>query len=447
MSSVDTKTVVHDASYHEKHGIPVVSLDEAMWNIELSLVHGQLRGVIALIAEAGVGKSQMIHQLAKKHKYRVVDIRTAAFSLLAAGVPQRAEGGMFKIAVPEDYPKKGEKCIMFFDEINQGQSHAINMFFKLLEDRGMFDYELDENTLIVCAMNPASSGYQVSKLETLAAFNRRLMKFYITENPSVWLKHAATPAFHGNNPAHPLVLGFIAAQNSMLYDKAAKEKNQQFACPATWQTVSNSLYVVEEYNKKMAEEDKKKPEKERSFVPLALNDNQVKTRVASSIGTIMADHFMTYVTDTSSLIDPLDVLKHYTNEKNDVRSRTKRQIGSSGGRVIELIPAVADALFNNMLKVDKVGPNFCNFWDDLPPELANTLYTALYKSAQSPASTQEKDQRKKYMTELTAWALDNSPEYARVNDRINNAQNEEKRALEGGDDADNPLKKGSKKKK
>ena len=183
----ETKTTVASETYWDKYSIPRISLAEALWQIEFSLETKQTRGVWCLIAEAGEGKSQGVHGIARKHGYRVVDVRTAQLTHIGAGVPQRAdEDNHFKIAVPDDFPRTGEKCIMFFDEFNQGQPHAIALVFKMLEDRGLYGYKLPDDCLVIIAMNPATAGYNVTKIEGNHAINRRIKKAYVYNEYASW---------------------------------------------------------------------------------------------------------------------------------------------------------------------------------------------------------------------------------------------------------------------
>ena len=93
------ETEVKSEAYHDKYNITRTTLHRAMKYIERAIRKQIKRGVITLISEAGVGKTQAIHQIARKFGYRVVDIRTANYALMGAGVPQRADENLSLIHI------------------------------------------------------------------------------------------------------------------------------------------------------------------------------------------------------------------------------------------------------------------------------------------------------------------------------------------------------------
>lgn len=427
MANVDAKAQIE--TYWDKHGIPQVSLHTFMWNIELSLKSNQKRGVICGISDAGMGKSQTIRQIARKFGRRVVDIRTSQFSLIGAGVPQKANDatGMFKIAVPDNFPKAGEKCIMLFDEVNQGQQHAISMFFQLLEDRCLFNYEIPDDCLIVALMNPSTAGYNVSKIETNPAINRRLKKFYILTTFPEWNKHAKTEEFHyeRKRPCHPLVRKFLETTPTLLYDTKSRDGYKQFASPATWETVSEDLYNVEDMNKELPGSDQ-----------VALTDERVRDRLASSINPAVADQLVAYIRDNEVRISPEEVCKNYT-QKSKLRARIMDLAKEPGGGVPDLCENVAMYLFSEKPKTEKIAPQLALFWSDLPDELAQGFFQQLGAVAKSGGS-QDHTANINYMKELTT-RLQREEAWEILNQRLSRAHDTYDRAVKGEKASKDPM--------
>lgn len=406
-------------SYWEKHGIPRVSLDEFGWNLELNIKNKITRGVLLAISEAGMGKSQIVHEIARKYDLRVCDIRTAQFGLIGAGVPQRAdEDGMFTIAVPNDFPRPGERAILLFDEINQGQPHAIAMFFKLLEDREMYGYKLPEDCIIVGLMNPATALYQVSKIETNPAINRRVKKMYVYTTFGEWAKHAETTEFHRSDklekPCHPMVRRFLNTARNMLYTEKDRDGHKQFACPATWQTVSRDLYLMEEIGEPLTSE-------------------RVQGRIAATINNVNAQQLVEFIKNNEIRISPEEVTEKY-RPKSKIREKIKQLINEPGGGIPDLCENLAHYLFERKPDVSIVAPCLVLFWMDLPNELAQGFYSLLGTAAQDG----DRSANIKYMQTLTK-ELQKEPLWGQMNSRLHAAHDSYERQLTGSKTPD-PMK-------
>jgi len=404
-------------AYYDKYGIPRVTLAEFVWNLELSIQQNQTRGVLCAISEAGVGKSQVVKQLARKYDRRVVDIRTSQFSLIGAGVPQRADDqGYFQIAVPADYPKKDEKCILLFDEINQGQSHAIAMFFKLLEDRGIYNYELPDDCIIVALMNPSTAQYNVTKIETNPAINRRLMKVYVYATFTDWVAHAKTKEFHytdfpaeGGRPCHPWVLKFLQTENKLLYRDVDRDGNQQFACPATWQTVSLSLYNLEAAGEPIVSE-------------------RAENRIAMSVNPVIARSLLEYIRNNEVRISPDEILFKY-KARSKLRERILALKDEPGGEYPKLIENVASYLFTEKPKPGDIGTQLVLFWSDMPLELAQAFFQMIATVAEA-GDPQKISANRQYMKALTN-EMQTDKLWIETNQKMMRTQNDFERALKG----------------
>ena len=348
-----------ELDYAELHGIPRMSISEAAEHLEVSIKTCAHRGVPCYIGPSGLGKSQVVNQVARRLGMSVCYINTANFNAVGAGVPsiKDAGDGFFKLRLPNIFPKDGEKAILFFDEINQGSQHAINMFFSLIEDRRMFDYHLPDDCAIVAAMNPSGANYNVQQIENNAALNRRLKRIVIIPSYADWLKHAQTPEFHYTDracpaigeagfPCHPDILSVLKAAPKMLDDPEALKNNKQFPCPATWQTVSLDAYVLQ-------------------YLQRSLYDDFALGRYAASIGIPAAEQVCAYIKDHNTLINAHDVLMRYSF----VKGKVDKLIKDSRAEILtDLCHNVLKALFASKPDPEKVVKNFVQFLGDLPNE-------------------------------------------------------------------------------
>lgn len=74
-------------TYAEKYDIPRSTIAEVKEQILLSWKQKQHRGAICVVGEAGIGKSQIVAQIAEDEGASVYDIRTAHYGLVGTGIP------------------------------------------------------------------------------------------------------------------------------------------------------------------------------------------------------------------------------------------------------------------------------------------------------------------------------------------------------------------------
>ena len=337
--------------YFEQYDIPRATIGEIKKQLLLAIKHKRHRGVYCIVGDAGMGKSQIVHQVAAQTKRIVCDIRTAHFGLMGSGIPSVKDAKSadhFKIKLPEIFPAQNEKAIVFFDEINQGAKHAIDTFFSVIEDRRLYNYTLPDDTLVVAAMNPNTAQYAVTQIENNAALRRRLKWVYAIASFKEWLAHAESDDFHWGDevtlgkkrPCHPGILDYFRNKPDSLDDYRARNENKQFCCPATIQTISLDAYIFEEEG-----------------VPL-YGDVAAST-FGSSIGVTMANQIAAFLKDNSIEVNPLDVLLKFKK----VKKRVKRLAEDKALRqnFLSLNTNVITTLLTQCPDVKEVAPNFLQF--------------------------------------------------------------------------------------
>jgi len=370
--------------YAAKYDIPSLRISEIQEQIKLSWEQKQHRGAICVVGEAGIGKSQIVAQIAKDENASIYDIRTAHYGLVGTGIPSTRDApeGYFDLLVPSVFPKQGEKAIMLFEEINQGLQHSIAMFFSLVEDRRMFNYVLPDEAIVVALMNPATAQYMVTQIENNAALRRRLKWFYAVESFKDWLNHASSSRFHESDvlalgeprPCHPEVLNFVTQYPKMLYDKKAQQQNKQYMCPATVQTISLDVYLLEKAGK-------------------PINDDFALCRYAASIGMASAQQLVEHLKDNRTAVKAEDVLLNYEEKgQRPVRLLLEK---SEHEKITELNLNVLTYLFSLQPEVTQAARNLVLYLADLPNELQVTVLSQLKKYA-------EENQAIPYLFELTS---------------------------------------------
>lgn len=370
MASKETeKTTKPD--YAELHDIPRVTIEEAKQQILLSLRSKQRRGTIVLVGESGIGKTQIFDQISSQENTRVYPIYTAHFGLMGAGIPvtRDVDEGFFKIAVPDGFPKKDERAIVLFDEVNKGLRHSIDMFFTMMEAGRLFNYELPDNSIVCATMNPDTANYVVTTIDSDTAFRRRVKFLYVIPDFKGFQKHADTLAFHDSDracfsdgkqrPCHPSILSYFRAKPNDIYDGASKDKHQQFTCPATIQTISLDAYIMEASK-------------------IGLTSDTAHTRFAASIGMNMATALINHIKDTATTIGAEDVLLRYPTVKNAVTRLAKKGMNDT---LSELNLNVLRSLFATTPDPAIVSKNLLPYLLVQPKELAMAVLQQLNKFA------------------------------------------------------------------
>lgn len=356
--------------YASIHDIPRASISDIRDQIKLSWKYKQHRGAIVVVGEAGIGKSQVVAQVAKDENAKIYDVRTAHYGLVGTGIPSTkdAQEGFFNLVVPSVFPKPGEKAIMLFEEINQGLQHAISMFFSLVEDRRMFNYVLPDDALVVALMNPASAQYAVTQIENNAALRRRLKWMFAIENYRDWRQHAKSERFHESDivclgkamPCHPDILSYIQQYPKNLYDKEAQAQGRQYICPATVQTVSLDAYVME-----------------KEGIPL--DSSFAYTRFAASIGEHTATHLVDYIKDSTTAVKIEDILSNYNKKAKKAIQRLFAK--SEHEKINELNMNLLTHMFGEQPSVETAAKNFVDYLEDLTNDMRVSVLTQLKKVA------------------------------------------------------------------
>ena len=162
-----------------------------------------------LVGSMGIGKSNIVKQVAQELNIELIDLRLAQQEpgdLI--GIP-RVHDGVTVWAKPEWWPKEGTRGILFLDEINRAAPDVRQAVFQLINEWRMHTHVLPDGWLIVSAMNPENGTYQVEPLDP--AMIRRFCLLKVTADVDVWLKWA-----HGPGAIDSTITSFVGAHRDML---------------------------------------------------------------------------------------------------------------------------------------------------------------------------------------------------------------------------------------
>lgn len=135
--------------------------------------------------EKGIGKSQIVHQLAVENNLEIHDLRLGQMEIGdLIGIPYH-ENGRTYWAKPSWFPEDGSG-IIFLDELNRAQQQdTLQAIFQFILDKKLHTHMLPEGWKIVCAGNPPGGDYIVAELDP--ALMDRFVHLIFTPDTVEWL--------------------------------------------------------------------------------------------------------------------------------------------------------------------------------------------------------------------------------------------------------------------
>jgi len=203
---------------------------------------GAMTAAWMLHGRPGIGKTQIVQQLAADTGSRLFDLRLTTIE------PQDLRGLPFydheaKRTVwypPEDLPSDPDQpAILFLDELTAAAPTLQPTVYGLLQERRVGQYALPDTTFVVAAGNTVEDGAVAYEMGT--ALSDRLIHLYLRAEAGDWLASYAVP--HG---LHPAVTAFIRTRPDLLdTSEEALRRGQMIACtPRSWARVSAILHAT-----------------------------------------------------------------------------------------------------------------------------------------------------------------------------------------------------------
>lgn len=160
------------------------------------------RRPVLLEGQTGIGKSELVAQVAKKLgiAHTVLDL-----SLLEppdlVGLPV-IEAGTTRYATPRFLPRDGAGILML-EELNRAERYIQQPALQLLTARALHEYVLPEGWACFAAINPENGDYQVTPLDP--ALRARFLQVVVQPDRAAWL------AWAGAHGVHPAVIALARA--------------------------------------------------------------------------------------------------------------------------------------------------------------------------------------------------------------------------------------------
>lgn len=205
--------------------------------IDMIVALWELKVAFMLWGKPGVGKSELVGQVARRVIARLYDERLntkIASDLTGLPFPD-ADKGVTTFLRPEFLPTAEEKSILFLDELTTAEEQVRSAAYGLILERRVGKYALPEDCRIIAASNREEDGAVSASLGS--ALYDRMIHIVIEPSSDAWLRWAV------DNDIHPAVMGFVRAQPNLLCasaDELAGE-NALLPSPRSWKRISDVL--------------------------------------------------------------------------------------------------------------------------------------------------------------------------------------------------------------
>ena len=243
-------------------------------------------GTVPMIhGSPGIGKSDLIHSIAKEHGLLLIDVRLSQCDPTdLAGFPQIDQARQKAGYVPMDtFPLEGEEpppgyngWFLFFDEVNSAPKAVQAAAYKIILDRKIGQKKLHKHCAMAAAGNLENDGAIVEPMST-ALQSRFAPHLELVVDNGEWLEFAYA------NDIYHRITDFVKFKSSVLYIFSPDHIDHTYACPRTW-VFANKLI------KTTAEED-------------------MLETLAGTLSEGVAREFVTFCKIYDKLPDPDDIAK------------------------------------------------------------------------------------------------------------------------------------------
>jgi len=189
----------------------------------------------------GVGKSDVIRQIAKQHKLKVIDLRLSQCDPVdMLGFPTH-DGKRMGYAPPQHFPLEGldtppdgyNGWLLFLDEFSSAPLAVQAAAYKLIQDKQVGLHALHSKCAVVAAGNEEQDGGIVNRQST--PMQSRLIHLPITVAAEPWLQWAT------ENDLDHRVISYVESHPDELHKFDPNHDDKTFACPRTWHFASKLI--------------------------------------------------------------------------------------------------------------------------------------------------------------------------------------------------------------
>ncbi len=243
----------------------------------------EIKQPVFLWGSPGIGKSQIIAQVAKERDMSLIDIRAVLLDPVdLRGLPHIDKDGLASWSPPSFLPKQNskKKGILFLDELNSAPPLVQAACYQLILDRRIGDYILPDGFTVIAAGNGEKDRSVTHRMPTALA--NRMVHLEMETSLDDWLYWAQKHNICSE------IIAFLRFRPKLLHDFDPTSASKAFASPRSWHFMSNILHS--------------KPDKSVEY-----------ELFQGTIGSIAATEFMGFLEVFRDLPNAEDILKKPSN--------------------------------------------------------------------------------------------------------------------------------------
>jgi len=315
------------ASVSDNHTITSVQSRKAI------LEAFKVKRPVFLWGPPGIGKSEVVAEIAEEMKGHVIDLRMAQMEPTdIRGIPFfNKDLGKMDWAPPVELPdeelaSKYPIVVLFLDEMNSAPPAVQAAGYQLILNRRIGKYVLPDNVVIVAAGNRDSDKGVTYRMPMPLA--NRFIHLEMRPDFTSWQNWAVTKNIHKD------VVGYLSFAKNDLYDFDSKSSSRAFATPRSW-----------------------------CFVSDLMNDSTMDTDtqfnlVAGAVGEGLAVKFMAHRKVAGRMPEPSEILA------GKVKDLAVKEISAMYSLTIAMCYELKDAIDNkkvNSKKFHEMAENFFSY--------------------------------------------------------------------------------------
>lgn len=217
-------------------GIPKFTIGSALKLLKLisTRINTEQTQGIFLWGPPGIGKSDLVKELARSTNRKFIDIRLSTIDPVdLRGLPQIDPNSSLTTWLPPDFlpQKTGEPGILFLDEINAAPPSIQAAAYQLILDRKVGNYQVPDDWIIISAGNRLSDKSVAFRIPTALA--NRFSHFEIVVEPNEWYQWA------WKNKIDPFIISFLRHQPGLLHVFNPDSNQLAFPTPRSWAFASS----------------------------------------------------------------------------------------------------------------------------------------------------------------------------------------------------------------
>ncbi len=199
-----------------------------------TLIH--IRQPVFVWGPPGIGKSQVVAQVAAREGLPITDIRAVLLDPVdLRGLPRIDEENRASWCPPDFLPREG-RGILFLDELNAAQPLVQAACYQLVLDRRIGEYRLPDGWGIVAAGNRETDRAVTHRMPSALA--NRFVHLNFDVDIADWLAWAQA------NAIAPEVIAFLRFRPGLLHAFDPQKDDKSFPTPRSWAFVSHIVRSV-----------------------------------------------------------------------------------------------------------------------------------------------------------------------------------------------------------